>query len=311
MTTLVTGATGFLGGHLVAALRERGDQIRALARTPAAAERLGVEVVAGDITDGDAVRRAVAGCDQVFHLAGVVSHDQRDLARMRAVNVGATRALLTAVDPGTRVVHVSSVAAVGPAPSRTARANEEQPFPTTIAGLPYATTKREGELVALAAAANGVDVVIANPAFLLGPGDVHRVSTWPIDAYLSGKLRVRTAGGLAFADARDIAAGLVLLNEQGRAGERTLLASSEGNLSWQEFFALVGQVSGKKRLMVSLPARVAALGSRIVPSPVSAGEIRAAGHWWFYDGAKAERELGFRCRPIAETVADTIADHRA
>ena len=63
--------------------------------------------------------------------------------------------------------------------------------------------------------------------------------------------------------------------------------------------------------MISLPAEVAAIGSRVVPSPVSAGEIRAAGHWWFYDGSKAERELGFRCRPIAETVADTIADHRS
>ena len=310
MTTLVTGATGFLGGHLVAALHDRGDQVRALARSPAAAERLGVEVVAGDITDPDAVRRAAAGCDQVFHLAGVVSHDGRDLAKMRAVNVDATRTLLAAVDPGARVVHVSSVAAVGPATSPTARASEEQPFPATMASLPYATTKHEGELVALEAAARGVDVVIANPAFLLGPGDVHRVSTWPIDAYLSGKLRVRTPGGLAFADARDIAAGLILLGEKGRAGERTLLVNPEGNLSWQAFFALVGQVGGKKRLMISLPAEVVAIGSRIVPSPVSAGEIRAAGHWWFYDGSKAERELGFRCRPIAETVADTIADHR-
>jgi dihydroflavonol-4-reductase len=310
MPTLVTGATGFLGGHLVAALQERGDQVRALVRTPAAAERLGVEVVAGDITDVEAVRRATAGCDQVFHLAGVVSHDSRDLARMRAVNVDATRTLLAAVDPGARVVHVSSVAAVGPATSPTARANEEQPFPAAMASLPYATTKHEGELVALEAAAAGVDVVIANPAFLLGPGDVHRISTWPVDAYLSGKLRVRTPGGLAFTDARDIAAGLILLGEQGRAGERTLLVNPEGNLSWQAFFALVGQVGAKKRLMISLPAGVAALGSRIVPSPVSAGEIRAAGHWWFYDGSKAERELGFRCRPIADTVADTIADHR-
>ncbi len=311
MPTLVTGATGFLGGHLVAALKARGDSVRALARTPAAAEQLGVEVVAGDITHPDAVKRAVAGCDHVFHLAGVVSHDQRDLPKMRAVNVEGTRSLLAAVEPGTRVVHVSSVAAVGPAASRTARATEAQPFPTTIASLPYATTKREGELVALEAAAAGVDVVIANPAFLLGPGDVHRVSTWPIDAYLSGKLRVRTSGGLAFVDARDIAAGLVLLDEKGRAGDRTLLVNSEGNLSWQEFFALVGRVAGKKRLMISFPAELAAIGSHVVPSPVSAGEIRAAGHWWFYDGSKAERELGFRCRPIAETVADTIADHRS
>ena len=309
MPTLVTGATGFLGGQLVAALHARGDEVRALVRKPEAASGLGVEIVAGDVTDPDAVRRAVAGCEQVFHLAGVVSHEARDLPRMRAVNVDATRSLLGAVDTGTRVVHVSSVAAIGPAASATERADESQVYDTSL-GLPYASTKREGELVALEAAAAGVDVVIANPGFLLGPGDVHRVSTWPIDAYLSGRLRVRTPGGLAFVDARDIAAGLILLSEKGRAGERTILANPEGNLSWKELFALVGKVGGKRRAMISLPAGIAAIGSRVVPSPVSGGEIRAAGHWWFYDGAKAERELGFRCRPIAETIADTIADHR-
>ena len=309
MTTLVTGATGFLGGHLVAALRARGDSVRALVRTPAAAEALGVELVAGDVTDIESVRRAVAGCNQVFHLAGIVSHDAADLPRMRAVNVDATRDLLASVAPGTRVVHVSSVASIGPAPSPTARATETQTWPAEIEQLPYARTKHEGEQVALEAAARGVDVVIANPGFLLGPGDVHRVSTWPIDAYLSGKLRVRTAGGLAFIDARDVATGLVALSEHGRPGDRTLLVNPEGNLSWKAFFALVGQVSGKRRLMISLPPGVAAAGSRIVPSPVSAGEIKAAGHWWFYDGSKAEGELGFRCRPIAETIADTITDH--
>ncbi len=137
--------------------------------------------------------------------------------------------------------------------------------------LPYASTKREAELVALAAAAGGADVVVANPGFLIGPGDVHRVSTWPIDAYLSGKLRVSTNGGLAFTDARDVAVGLVALAERGRAGERTILANPAGNLSWDDFFALVGRVAGRRRLMVRLPAKLAAMGARVVPSPVSPG----------------------------------------
>lgn len=314
MPTLVTGATGFLGGHLVAALLERGDQVRALVRSPQAAEplrRLGVELVPGDITDESSVRAALARCETVFHLAGIVSHNHSDLPLMRIVNVEATRTLLGALEPGARAVHVSSVASMGPASSPTARADEQQTLPPNLSTLPYAKTKREGELVAIEAAARGVDVVIANPGFLLGPGDIHRISTWPIDAYLSGKLRVRTAGGLAFVDARDVATGLIALSEQGRAGERTLLVNPEGNLSWKALFALVGEVSGKRRLMISLPPGVAAFGSRIVPSPVSPGEIRAAGHWWFYDGSKAAQELGFRCRPIAETIAETIADHHA
>ena len=196
MPTLVTGATGFLGGHLVQALLARGDGVRALVRSPEAAEplgRLGVELVQGDITNKYAIRAAVAECDNIFHLAGIVSHDLADLPQMRVVNVEATRAVLEAAEPGARVVHVSSVAALGPASSPHARADEQQTLPDKLAWLPYATTKREGELVAIEAAAKGVDVVIANPGFLLGPGDVHRISTWPIDAYLSGKLRVGTA----------------------------------------------------------------------------------------------------------------------
>ena len=312
MSTLVTGATGFLGIHLVRELRAGGVAVRVLARSVEAAAPLhdfGVGVFLGDILDPEAVRHAANGCDRVFHLAGVVSHDVRDLPRMREVNVGGTRCLLAAVEPGASVVHVSSVATLGFVTSPDERADETDFFEPSEK-LPYATTKREAELVALEAAAAGAQVVVANPGFLIGPGDVHRVSTWPIDAYLSGKLRVTTPGGLAFTDARDVAVGLVALAEHGRAGERTILANPDGNLSWDAFFALVGEVAGRQRLMVRLPAELAAIGARVLPSPVSPGEIRAAGHWWFCDAAKAERELGFRCRPLAETIADTIADHQ-
>ena len=310
MPTLVTGATGFLGGHLVRELLARGTSVRSLARSSEAAaqlQQLGVEVVVGDILDPDAVQRAAAGCERVFHLAGIVAHDKRDLQRLRAVNVEGTRGLLAAIEPGARVLHVASVATLGFVSSPMDRADESRVLDPAVT-LPYASTKREAELVALAAAARGADIVVANPGFLIGPGDVHRVSTWPIDAYLSGKLRVTTRGGLAFTDARDVAVGLVALAEHGRAGERTALANSDGNLSWDEFFALVGTVAGRRRLTVRLPAKIAAAGAHVVPSPVNSGEILAAGHWWFCDSGKAERELGFGCRPLAETIADTIAD---
>ena len=313
MPTLVTGATGFLGRHLVRELVAHGTAVRAFARSPETAaplRELGVEVAAGDILDVESVRRAAQGCECIFHLAGVVAHNQQDRSRMRAVNVEGTRSLLAAAEPSARVVHVASVAALGFVSSQQGRADEAHVLDPACT-LPYASTKREAELVALAAAAGGADVVVANPGFLIGPGDMHRVSTWPIDAYLSGKLRVTTRGGLAFTDARDVAVGLVALAERGRAGERTILANSKGNLSWDEFFALVGQVAGRRRLMVRLPAKLAAMGARVVPSPVSPDEILAAGHWWFFDSGKAERELGFSCRPLAETIADTIADHRS
>jgi dihydroflavonol-4-reductase len=310
--TFVTGATGFLGQHLVREIRARGDSVRALIRSVEGAaplRPLGVDLFPGDILDIEAIRRAASRCDRVFHLAGIVSHDLQQLPRMREVNVEGTRRLLAAVEPGARVVHVSSVATLG----FVARPDERADETCVLAAdetLPYATTKREGELVALEAAAAGADVLVANPGFLIGPGDVHRVSTWPIDAYLAGKLRVITPGGLAFTDARDVAAGLVTLSERGRAGERTILANPDGNLSWDAFFSLVGKVAGQQRLMVRMPARVAAFGARWGPSPVTPGEIEAAAHFWFCDASKAERELDFQCRPLAATIADTIADHR-
>ena len=311
MTTLVTGATGFLGRHLVDLLVGHGEPVRALVRAQAAAvalEQRGVEVVEGDVTDDEAVGRAAAGCERVYHLAGVVSHRRRDLQRLHDVNVGGTRRLLAAVDPAARVIHVSSIATVGPVEAPAERADERHPFPAAAERLPYASTKREAEHLSLAAAERGADVVVANPAFLLGPGDVHRVSTWPVAAYLSGRLRFTTAGGLSLVDARDAARGLVLVAERGRRGERTILASEDGNRSWDDFFALVAEVSGIHRRMLRLPAPAVRNLARLAPWIVSPDEVRAAAQWWFVSPAKAERELGFRARPLEETLRDTIAD---
>lgn len=313
MTTLVTGATGFLGRHLVDRLAAGQDQIRALVREGTDAEWLrgrGVDVVWGDVSDDGAVRAAASGCGLVFHLAGIVSHRGHDLDAMRAVNVGGTRRLLAAVEAGARVVHVSSVAAIGPVDSPELRADERHEFPAAAARLPYASTKREAEQVVLGAVREGANAVIANPGFLLGPGDVYRVSTWPVFAYLAGRLRFTTAGGLSFVDARDVAQGLVELARVGRPGERTILTGEQGNLSWDAFFALVAEVSGVHRRTVRLPASVATGLAATVPWVVRPDEVRAAAHWWFCDPAKAERELGFGTRPLAETVADTIVDLR-
>jgi dihydroflavonol-4-reductase len=312
MSTLLTGATGFLGRHLVALLLERGERLRAFVRDGTDAselERRGVEILRGRIVDVEALSRAAAGCERVFHLAGLVSHEARDRERLWSVNVEGVRAVLDAAEPGARVVHVSSGAAVGPAPGPERPVDEAYEFPAWAERFVYARAKRAGEQVALAAAARGRDVVVANPGFLIGPGDVYQVSTWPVRRYLQGTLRVYEPGGLSFVDARDVAAGLVLLAERGRAGERTILTSREGNLSHERFFRRVGEVTGVRRRMVGLPPRLAYLGARVVPWPVRPGEVEAAAHWWFYDPAKAERELGFTTRPLDETIAETAVQY--
>jgi dihydroflavonol-4-reductase len=271
---------------------------------------LGVRVVRGELLAGDAVG-VTNGVELVFHVAGRVSHEPRELRHLRAINVDGLRRALEAAPAGARIVHVSSVAAVGPAPGPDRPATEEQPFPEWALRYPYAATKREGEAVAFAAAEAGRDVVVACPGFLLGPGDVYGISTWPVRRYLDGTLRIHEPGGLSHVDARDVAAGLLVLAERGRAGERTILTSREGNLSHEALFRRVADVTGVQRRMVGLNPKVAALGARLVPWPVKPGEVRAAAHWWFYDPAKAERELGWSPRAIDETIAATAAEHRA
>jgi dihydroflavonol-4-reductase len=286
--------------------------VRALVREgtdDAELRRHGVEVWRGNVLDEEAVRRSSAGCRLVFHLAGIVSHERRDEKRLHAVNVEGVRTVLGAVEPSARVVHVSSVAAVGPAPGPDRPADETQVFPQWAERFVYARTKRAGERLALEAAERGRDVLIANPGFLIGPGDVYRVSTWPVRRYLQGTLRIHEPGGLSYVDARDVAAGLVSLAERGRAGERTILTSREGNLSHADFFGRVGEVTGVRRRQIGLPPALAVLGARLVPWPVKPGEVAAAANWWFYDPGKAERELGFAPRPLDETIAATAAQY--
>jgi dihydroflavonol-4-reductase len=311
--TLVTGATGFLGRHLVGALLRRGTRVRVVARDPTRAAALGAvgaEVVAGDVLDAAALRAASAGCAVVYHLAGVVSHRRRDRPLLHAANVEGVRGVLAALEPGARLVHVSSVAAVGPAPGPERPADESNQFPGVARALPYAATKRAGEELVLAAARGGVDAVVANPGFLLGPGDVYRVSTWHVESYLAGRLRFTAPGGISNVDARDVAEGLVAVAEAGRSGERYILTSREGNLDHRSFFHRVGDVAGIRRRMLHVPRHLALAAARLPLTPVHRDEVEAACNWWFHDPGKAERELGFTTRPLDETLADTVAAYR-
>lgn len=313
MRTLVTGATGLLGGHLVRLLVERPGPVRALVRDGTddrALRALGVEVVRGDALDEHAVRQAASGCELVFHLAGAIGYEQGDRERQRRLNVGGVRIALAAAAPTARFVHVSSVAAIGPAESPERPADERHPYPRRADRYVYPETKRAGETLALEAAVAGRDALVANPGFLIGPGDVHGTSTWPVQRYLQGALRLLVEGGLSYIDARDAAAGLVALAERGRPGERTILTSREGNLSHAAFFRRVGAVTGVHRRQIVLPPRVAVAGATLIRWPVKPGEVAAAANWWFYDPAKAEHELGFMTRPLDESIAATAAQYR-
>ncbi|HEY3765488.1 MAG TPA: NAD-dependent epimerase/dehydratase family protein [Gaiellales bacterium] len=324
MRTLVTGATGYLGAELVRALRERDREVRALVRSPAAAARLdgtGAEIAEGDVLDDASLDRALDGVTRVFHMAGVVGHRASDEPRLRAVNVDGARAVLAACTRAgvERVVFTSSVATVGPAGGPGHPRDEGAWLIDGDDGrvdFRYGRTKAAGEQAALEAAAGGLDVVITNPGFVIGPGDVHRVSSWPVEEYMRGRLRFTVPGGLSYVDVRDVVAGHLLAEERGRSGERYILTNDDGNLSHRDFFALVGRVTGRPRRQVQLSAGMlrpvlrTATALRL-PVPLDDQELASSCHWWFCTAAKARAELGFATRPIAETIRDTAEWLRA
>jgi len=302
MRTLVTGATGYLGAELVGELTRRGREVRALARSPASAARLegtGAEIVQGDVLDEASLDRALEGVARVFHMAGAVGHRASDEPRLRAVNVDGARAVLAACTRAgvERVVFTSSVATIGPAGGPGHPRDEGAWLLDGDDGrgdFRYGRTKAAGEQAALAAAAGGLDVVITNPGFVIGPGDVHRVSSWPVEEYLRGRLRFTVDGGLSYVDVRDVVAGHLLAEERGRSGERYILGGADVTLT--EAFALISRAAGRRPPRLELPYGAAVLLARL--GVANRDEVRLARLPAWFSSAKAERELGYSASPV-------------
>lgn len=314
--TLVTGATGLVGSHVARALVDRGDRVRVAVRAVSRTdnlEGLDAERVMCDIADRRSVRRALKGVDQLFHVAGLTSL-RAPRERLIAVNVTGTRvvmeeALRAAVG---RVVHTSSVAAVGPAP-RGSTADETQVYSAGRYAIPYVDAKREAEVEALRHAALGLPVVVVNPGHVFGRGDVYRSSTDVVRRFLQRRIPAYVDGALNIVDVQDVAAGHLLAAERGRVGERYILGNR--NFTLDRLFADLGRISGVEPPAVKLPLpvalAVAAAGERLPgPAPITAVEARAASLWWAFRSTKAKRELGWKPAHHENTLEATVGWYR-
>jgi dihydroflavonol-4-reductase len=308
--TLITGATGFIGSHLLRLLVERGDEVTALVRGEA---DLGVATVRGDMLDRRAVRRAMRGIERVFHVAGSTSL-VRPREEMFSVNVEGTRLVLEEALRADveRAVYTSSVAAIGPAaPNK--MADESNVWDAGRYAIPYVDSKHEAEIAALRLLGRGLPLVIVNPAQVMGAGDPGRSSTVLVRRFLRRQIPAYVEGTLNIVGVHDVARGHVLADEVGQVGERYILGNR--NFTFDRLFADLGRISGVEAPPVKLPVAVAVAladaGQRLpgiaLPSPA---EIRAASLNWAFSSAKAKRELGWKTSPHEDCLEETIAWYR-
>ncbi len=311
--TLVTGATGFIGSHLARALAERGDDLRVLARRSSnhgALEGLEYERTTGDVTDRRAVRRAMAGVVRVFHVAGRTSLREQDRAAVWEANARGARLIFDeALKAGVeRVVHTSTVGAIGVAKPKGA-IDETATFDIGHLGIAYVNSKHEAELEALRAVARGLDVVIVNPSFALGPDAPRGTSMDLVRRFLLRRIPAYVDGALNIVDVRDVAQGQLLADQKGKTGERYILSGR--NFTLDRLFADLARISGIEPPSVKLPGQVMLglleAGSRVhLPVPGAPDEVRSAMLWWTYRNTRAKQELGFSPRPHEETLEAAV-----
>jgi nucleoside-diphosphate-sugar epimerase len=316
MRYAMTGATGFLGIELARQLRDAGHDVVALVRNPPAAgqlERLGVEVVHGDLDDSAALDRILAGADGLFHVAGWYKHGSREHETLRHVNIDGTRNVLeAAVRCGVpRIVYTSTLAVN----SDTGGDVVDESHRFTGQHLSeYDRTKAVAHDIALEYAARGLPVVIVQPGVIYGPDDVGSTFGQLTRQIVRGRRVLGPRGGGAtFAHVADVARGHVLAMERGRVGDSYFLAGPTE--TYGDVLALVARLSGGKPPtliapgLVRLSARLIAPVERALPLPqFLTAEAALSGTGTYYgDSSKAQRELGWSPRPLDEGMAETVA----
>jgi dihydroflavonol-4-reductase len=306
MTTLVTGATGFVGSHVARQLVSSGENVRVLVRPTSnfkLLEDLRVERVEGDLRDAGSIERAMRGVRRVFHVAADYRLWTQHPEELYESNVEGTRRLIAAAERAgvERIVYTSTVATIAVPQHGAALPNE-----ATAARLEemighYKRSKFLAEQVALDAAKAGVPVVIVNPTAPVGPGDWKPTPTGRIILdFLLGKMPAYVDTGLNVVAVEDVAAGHLLAAEKGRSGERYILGGR--NMTLKEILDALAAITGRRAPRLKLPHVVALaagyadelysrLAGREPQIPVEG--VKMSRHKMFVESDKAARELGY------------------
>jgi dihydroflavonol-4-reductase len=323
MRTFVTGGTGFVGSAVIRKLLAAGHEVRALVRRGANTRQLdslNVERITGDLSDAQALREGVAGCEWIFHVAALYAYWGFPWDEFYQSNVQGTRRVMEAAQrSGTkRIVYTSSIATLG-IPLDGSPGDEETPVTLEDMIGFYKRSKFLAEEVVREFVKQGLPVVVVNPAAPVGVGDHKPTQTGKmILDFLNGKMPAYVDTGLTIVDVDDVAAGHLLAMERGKIGERYILGGE--NLSLKQVLDILAQVSGRPQVKVKVPhaaamgwayvdTGLARLNSRHIPS-ATPDAVRVSSKREYFSSAKAIRELGYRYTSGTEALRKAVEWYR-
>ena len=321
MTTLVTGATGFVGAAVARHLLAAGRRVRVLTRRDndrRNLDGLAVEIAEGDLTDRPSLEAALFGCEALYHVAADYRIWVPDPDTIYRVNVEGTRQLMEAAQAAgvARIVYTSSVATLGLHKDGTP-ADEDTPVALADMVGHYKRSKFLAEAeVSRLVAEKGLPAVIVNPSTPVGPGDIKPTPTGRmIDDAAAGRMPAYVDTGLNIVHVDDVAAGHLLAFDKGTPGERYILGGDD--LSLKDILTEIARLTGRAPPAISLPhglimpiAHIAEAVARLTGGKdpmVTVDGVRMARKKMFFSSAKAERVLGYRHRPAAEALAAAVA----
>jgi len=324
MKALVTGATGFVGSHVARFLAGQGAELRLLVRPTsltANLEGIAAERVTGDLREPESLRKAMAGCEAVFHVAADYRLWTREPHEMYRSNVEGTRNVIRlAREAGVRrVVYTSSVATMGFS-SNGHLADENSPVGLGDMIGHYKRSKFQAEQIALEAGRSGADVVVVNPTTPVGEQDIKPTPTGRIIVdFLKRKFPAYVDTGLNLVDVGEVARGHVAALEKGRRGERYILGGE--NLTLKQILDKLAGITGLASPRVKLPYAVA-LATGVVDTAVTGlllrreprvtvDAVRMGRKKMFVSSAKAERELGWKLVPVEDALRRAVGWFRS
>jgi dihydroflavonol-4-reductase len=322
MTTLVTGAAGFLGSHVARQLVARGDDVRVLMRvssTNRAIADLSLEYVTGDLRDPASLDRAMKGVKRVFHVAADYRLWAKRSQDIYDSNVGGTKNLLDAARRAgvEQLIYTSTVATI--AVDRSELPNEFTDAKLNEMVGHYKRSKWMAEKEALSAAKAGLPVIVAMPTTPVGPWDWKPTPTGKIILdFLNGKMPGYVETGLNFVGVEECAAGHLLVAEKGKVGERYLLGGE--NLTLKQMLDTLAKITGLSAPKLKIPHGVALgvayantvfsrLAGREPDIPVEG--VKIARHMMFVDCTRGKRELGFHADPVSAALERAVRWYEA